>query len=270
MNWARDRATLWNAVERAGLRKNARLAREVLVLLPPELTASHRTELALKFSRQLADRYQNAVDLAVHEPRPGSDQRAHHAHLLMTVREVTPVGLGRRTSLELMGRDRYARGLGPYQQEFPWIRESWAQLTNEALRHAGLSARVDHRSYADQGMDREPAPAIPQPIYYGERWSGVPHPAGDDIRRRYRARIEARLQGPGALAQVLERQRKEGYRRAIERSQRESALPKKVRRAMLTRKELNDSPRSPAHALTLGASAPRVRPSGDRQALPRA
>jgi hypothetical protein len=121
-NWARDRSTRWNAAERAGRRTNSKLAREVLVLLPTELTASQRTELALKFSRQLADRYQNAVDLAAHEPRPGSDQRAHHAHVLMTVREVTPVGLARRTSLELMGRDRYARGLGPHQQEFPRIR----------------------------------------------------------------------------------------------------------------------------------------------------
>jgi hypothetical protein len=68
----------------------------------------------------------------------------------------------------------------------------------------------------------------------------VPHPAGDAIRRRHRARIEARLQGLGALAQVLERQRKEGFRGAIERSQRESALPKKVRRAMLTRQELSE------------------------------
>src|SRR5205823_7909529 len=32
-NWARDRAALWNAAEHAG-RRNARLAREVLVILP--------------------------------------------------------------------------------------------------------------------------------------------------------------------------------------------------------------------------------------------
>ena len=84
VNWARERSALWNAVEQAGQRRNARLAREVLVTLPPELAQAKRTELARRCSRELADRYGNAVDLAVHEPRAGSDERHHHAHLLMT------------------------------------------------------------------------------------------------------------------------------------------------------------------------------------------
>jgi hypothetical protein len=82
MNWARDRSTLWNAAERAGRRNDARLAKEVIVFLPSDLSPSRCRELALTFARQLADRYQNAVDLAVHQPRPGSDERHHHAHLL--------------------------------------------------------------------------------------------------------------------------------------------------------------------------------------------
>src|SRR5438046_6089497 len=86
----RERSALWNAVEQAGQRRNARLAREVLVTLPPELAQAERTELARKCSRELADRYGSAVDLAVHEPRAGSDERHHHAHLLMTAREVRP------------------------------------------------------------------------------------------------------------------------------------------------------------------------------------
>src|SRR3981081_3717661 len=45
MSWARDRSTLWNAAEHAGRRRNSRLARELLVLLPPELTPAQRTHL---------------------------------------------------------------------------------------------------------------------------------------------------------------------------------------------------------------------------------
>src|SRR5271170_1630208 len=41
IDWARDRATLWNEVERTD-RSNARVAREVLVILPAELTAAQR------------------------------------------------------------------------------------------------------------------------------------------------------------------------------------------------------------------------------------
>jgi hypothetical protein len=38
MAWTQDRSTLWNAAEHAGLRRNSRLAREWLVLIPPELS----------------------------------------------------------------------------------------------------------------------------------------------------------------------------------------------------------------------------------------
>lgn len=104
MEWARDRATLWNTVEDASDRRNSRLAREVLVTLPPELTPAQRTNLVRTFSQELAEKYRSAVDFAVHEPRAGSDPRHHHAHVLMTTREVTPEGLGPRTTLDLSGR----------------------------------------------------------------------------------------------------------------------------------------------------------------------
>src|SRR5882724_3578377 len=80
MEWARDRATLWNTVEdAAGDRRNSRLAREVLVILPPELTPAQRTSLVRTFSQELAEKYRGAVDFAVHEPRAGSDPRHFHA-----------------------------------------------------------------------------------------------------------------------------------------------------------------------------------------------
>src|ERR1700704_542948 len=155
MNWARDRSALWNAAEHAGRRRNSRLAREVLVLLPPELNPAQRTRLGRGFSQELADRYRGSVDFAVHEPRAGSDERHHHAHILMTTRQVTAQGLGARTTLELSGTERHERGLGPSRDDLLFIRERWAQVANEALREGGLSARVDHRSYKDQGIDRE-------------------------------------------------------------------------------------------------------------------
>jgi len=53
MGWARDRATLWNAAEHAGVRRNSRLAREMLVLLPPELNPAQRIQLVQTFAREL-------------------------------------------------------------------------------------------------------------------------------------------------------------------------------------------------------------------------
>jgi hypothetical protein len=237
-SWARERAALWNAAEHRA-RRNARLAREVLVTLPPELGQAQRTELARTFARQLADRYRCAIDLAVHAPRAGSDPRHHHAHLLMTAREVTREGLGRRTTLELSGSERHARGLPPSKAELLWIRERWAEVTNERLREAGLMERVDHRGYRALGIDREPVPMMPQRVHYAERKSGAPHPVGEDIRARYQERIEARLKGPAALARVLERQRKEGRQRALANAARKEGLPKKTPHSALTREELN-------------------------------
>jgi len=238
-SWARERAALWNAAEHAGGRRNARLAREVLVTLPPELGQAQRTELARTFARQLTDRYRCAIDLAVHAPRSGSDPRHHHAHLLMTAREVTPEGLGRRTTLELSGTERHERGLPPSKAELLWIREQWAELTNERLREAGLMARVDHRSYRAQGIDREPVPMMPQKVYYAERSSGAAHPVGEQIRARHRERSEALLRGRAALARVLQRQKEEGRRRAREDFAWEARLRVKISRASLTREELN-------------------------------
>src|ERR1035437_2597393 len=43
--WMRDRGQLWNAVEAVEKRKDAQLAREVLVSLPHELTPEQRLDL---------------------------------------------------------------------------------------------------------------------------------------------------------------------------------------------------------------------------------
>jgi MobA/MobL family protein len=242
MEWALDRSRLWNAAEHAGRLRNSRLGREILVHVPPEMTPAQRTHLVRSFSRELADRYRNAVDFAVHEPRAHADHRHHHAHLLMTTREVGPNGLGARTTLDLSGTERHARGLGQSKDELLWMRERWAEVTNEALRTAGISARVDHRSYKDQGVDREPQPLIPRAIVYSERASGKSNPAGDDIRARHRERVEARLKGSEELARVIARQRAENRQRAIQSAERREAN-RKIPQGALTREERNQKRR---------------------------
>lgn len=239
MAWTQDRATLWNAAEHAGRRCNSRLARELLVLVPPELTPGQRARLVRDFSQGLADRYRCAVDVVLHTPRPGADRRNHHAHLLMTVREVTPDGLGSRTSLELGGRERHQRGMGSAKEEYLSIRQRWAEHTNEALQRAGLAARVDHRSFKAQGLDREPTPTVPEKVFYAERGSGAGTIAGDAIRARHRERLAARLEGAEELERVVLRQKEQLRERAIADLSRKEAAPRKARWASLTREERN-------------------------------
>jgi ATP-dependent exoDNAse (exonuclease V) alpha subunit len=191
VQWAQDRASLWNTAERAEPRRDSRVAREFQVSLPPELEPQQRVALARNFARELSDRYGVAIDLAVHDPKPGGDPRNFHAHLLATTREVTPEGLGQKTGLEMSNVKRAALGLSDHSEEYSALRERWAALTNEALREAKIEARVDHRTLAAQGIDRQPVVHVPMEFY---RWKGVDSETLARIREDYRARIAARLE----------------------------------------------------------------------------
>jgi ATP-dependent exoDNAse (exonuclease V) alpha subunit len=194
MHWARDRAALWNAAERAETRKNARLAREYLVALPVELSPPQRLSLVRGFSQELTDRYGFAVDFAIHAPRdfPGSDPRNFHAHLLTTTREVTLKGLGAKTALDRSNDNRVKLGLKSVVHELLHVRERWADVANEALKEAHISTRIDHRSLAAQGIDREPRPYIPAAALQMER-HGYRSKGAERMREEYEVRVQARL-----------------------------------------------------------------------------
>jgi ATP-dependent exoDNAse (exonuclease V) alpha subunit len=160
MSWAKDRASLWNAAEAAEHRRNSRVAREYLVALPAELDHRQQVAAVREFARELVERYRFAMDVAVHAPRdfPGSDPRNFHAHLLATTREVTPGGLGAKTSVEMHELRRRRLGLKSSIDELIQTRERWATVANAALERAHVQARIDHRSLAAQAVDRDPSP----------------------------------------------------------------------------------------------------------------
>ncbi|PZP54834.1 MAG: hypothetical protein DI586_08675 [Micavibrio aeruginosavorus] len=145
-----DRITLWSAAESSETRKNSRVAREVILALPYELTDNQRLCLTRDMAAYLVEKYQVAVDAAIHTPveKDGHDPRNHHAHLLFTTRELSSEGFGKKTRI-LDDREQ-----GPVQVEL--IRDVWEALANEALKAAGFETRIDKRSLEDQGIDRIP------------------------------------------------------------------------------------------------------------------
>jgi hypothetical protein len=145
------------------------------------------------FSQEIAERYKVAVDLAVHDPRPGADPRNFHAHLLTTTREVTPTGLGAKAGLDMHALERRRHELSDHRQEYVHLRERWATLTNEALRDAQVAARIDHRTLAAQGIDREPQPAIPIRHLKMEQ-RGLHSSVAERLRAEYRERVRFRLE----------------------------------------------------------------------------
>ena len=140
--WANDRATLWNAAEKAENRKDAKVAREWEVGLPHELLAEDRKALAVEYGRWLSDRYGIAVDVAVHAPNKQGDQRNHHAHLLGSTRAIGPEGFGEKT--RILDSPRTSG------QEIEACREAWGTMCNRELERANVQERVDHRSLAEQ------------------------------------------------------------------------------------------------------------------------
>ena len=142
-DWMRDRDRLWNAVEAVERRKDAQLAREIEVALPRELDRGERLELLRGFvQRQFVDRGMIA-DLAVHEGRARDGHGQPHAHVMLTLRELTGDGFGKKD-----------RSWNEPELLMGW-REAWARDANAALERAGRSERIDHRSLPVQRAEAE-------------------------------------------------------------------------------------------------------------------
>lgn len=197
--WAADRSALWNAAEHAERRKDACVAREYEVALPSELSAAARRQLALDFAQEMADREGCAVDVAIHEPSKGGDNRNHHAHIMRTTRKVEAEGLGAKLDTEKAGRNRAA--------DLEAVRARWAELTNERLRQHGIEATVDHRSLKAQGIDREPTQHLGPTATAIERRTGQASRKRLDFDQDVAERLtQAKKAGElERLGQVLER-----------------------------------------------------------------
>lgn len=126
------------------------------------------------YARELADRYGVAADIALHAPRTITDRelkknpdqyhetdpetgRRHngnwHAHIMLSACHVQPDGTLGKKAVELDPiHCQRAKIANMTDRE----RSRWSELANAALERNGHTARVDHRSHAERGIDREP------------------------------------------------------------------------------------------------------------------
>ncbi|WP_322966060.1 Ti-type conjugative transfer relaxase TraA [Sphingomonas fuzhouensis] len=140
----RDRTMLWNEVEAGEKRKDAQLAREIEFAIPREMNREEGIRLARDFvAREFVNRGMVA-DLSVHWDRAEDGSPKPHAHVMLAMRDVGPDGFGKK--------QRDWNGTELLQH---W-REAWSAHVNERLVALGIDARIDHRSYADQGIALEP------------------------------------------------------------------------------------------------------------------
>lgn len=233
VNMSRDE--LWNAAEGAEKRKDARIAREFELALPAELTKEQRRELATGFARHLVEQYGVAADVALHEPNRKGDQRNHHAHILITTRQISAQGLGNKTDLEQEDKALRAQGKDTGRQQIETLRAAWAAQCNRALQRAGHHERVSHKSLAAQGIEREPTshlgPVATAMERRGERSErgNLNRGQGNQAEREELAALEQQQSGMNAARSRAHQWRQEQARAAAE-AQRRAELERERQR----------------------------------------
>jgi hypothetical protein len=134
-----DRAVYsWLEEQEKGDRKNARVIDRVVVALPAELSREQNITLLHDYAERMTQGRTRWM-AAIHDG-PG-DADNPHAHIVFRDRDVET---GRRVMMttEPGSTERFRQG--------------WEHEVNRALERAGLEVRVDRRSLAAQGIDREP------------------------------------------------------------------------------------------------------------------
>ncbi|WP_288356201.1 MobA/MobL family protein [uncultured Cycloclasticus sp.] len=158
IGWLDTREALWNTAESTEKRKDATTAREYEVSLPIELHDYQQQSLATQYGLWLHKEYGVVVDLNIHN----IGSLNSHAHILTTTRMVeNERTLTDKSPREWSGTRRVKAGLISRKLDLIAAREKWAQLCNTALKDAGHDERIDHRTYADQGI------LIPPQIHVG-------------------------------------------------------------------------------------------------------
>ncbi|PLX39577.1 MAG: hypothetical protein C0606_03500 [Hyphomicrobiales bacterium] len=139
-DWAKDRESLWNAVDMTARRKDARLAKTVEVAITRDIPKDQWVALMREYAAPYVAKGM-VVDAAIHED--GTNHNPH-IHLLLTNRQLKPEGFGSKIP-------------NVDQRSFvTTARTSWESLSNQYLAAAGSSVRLDRRSYKTRGIAQTP------------------------------------------------------------------------------------------------------------------
>lgn len=182
--WVFDRQTLWNRAERAEIRGDAQLAREVEITLPRELSREQQIDLVRSFARDHFVKAGMVADVAIHEPVGSDGLKQPHGHILLTMRRLdhfSETGFSRTKERDWNEREDVAQVVAEARKKFNdtglpqhktalemaeglrnvsrW-RKAWQQDANRALEKSGSAARIDHRTLEAQGIQRPAQPNL--------------------------------------------------------------------------------------------------------------
>ena len=167
--------------EQAEKRKDARLYREFEFALPKELTDEQNIKLAREFLQDQVCGRGIAVVANLHfEEDEATGEARPHCHALMLTRRLEEKGLSAKKEIDWDRKDFLLT-----------LREQLAPYTNFHLKLHGHDIRIDHRSYAERGIEIES-----QHIKTLHKRSGFHEQTQQELRQQYeitRQRNVARL-----------------------------------------------------------------------------
>ncbi|WP_338328046.1 MobA/MobL family protein [Rosenbergiella epipactidis] len=130
-------AILWNEIEQIEKRKDAQLSRYFDIAIPVELDNNAKIALVKNYCKRNFVSKGMIADISFHE----LDGHNPHAHVMLTLREITPQGFGNKN-----------RNWNEHSLMDEW-RASWAAMSNHALMRIGSESRIDHRSLEAQKQE---------------------------------------------------------------------------------------------------------------------
>lgn len=188
--WAAANPSLYWEASDTYERANGTSYREIEVALPRELPLPIQLNLARQLASEVCGK-KHAFSFAIHHAKASDGGLNPHVHLEFSER--IQDGTERSISTFFKKADHRVPERGGCRKDRSWqavtrgrqkcgaeasnklleIREKWACLCNQALKEFGTEARIDHRSYADQGVDRVPQPKVGPNSWHIYRRTGI-------------------------------------------------------------------------------------------------
>lgn len=142
-------------------RANARVCTEIEFALPRELTLEQQQKLVSSFIENTVDSGSNKLpySFAIH-----TDKNNHnpHCHLIFSERQLDGIDRTAEQFFKRANSKNAEKGGAKKTADFrdrefiKSVRAKWRELANEHLEKCGYAARIDERSYQEQGIEQAP------------------------------------------------------------------------------------------------------------------
>lgn len=146
-------------------RSNARVCTEIEFALPRELNLEQQKDLVQSFINSTVNSEVNKLpySFAIHHDKENNNP---HCHLIFSERQLDGIDRTEELFFKRANSKNPEKGGAKKTTDFrdkefiKSVRKTWSEQANYFLEKYGHSARIDERSYQEQGIDKEPRSRI--------------------------------------------------------------------------------------------------------------